>query len=47
VLLIGQLERIELWNPNNYEKYLKESPDTYEGVMQKVMTKLYTKGTEG
>jgi len=42
VLLIGQLERIELWNPDNYEKYLKESPDTYEGVMQKVMEKLYS-----
>lgn len=45
VLLIGQLERIELWNPDTYSKYLKGSPDTYEGVMQKVMTKLYTKNT--
>lgn len=42
VLLIGQLERIELWNPDNYSKYLKGSPDSYEGVMQKVMTKLYS-----
>ncbi len=45
ILLIGQLERIELWNPDTYNKYLKGSPDTYEGVMQKVMTKLYTKNT--
>lgn len=43
VLLLGQIERIEVWNPQAYEKYLKDSPETYEGVMQKVMTKLYTK----
>ena len=47
VLLIGQLERIELWHPSNYEKYLKDSPETYEGVMQKVMTNLYSKKSEG
>lgn len=45
ILLIGQLERIELWNPDTYNKYLKGSSDTYEGVMQKVMTKHYTKNT--
>jgi MraZ protein len=43
VLLLGQIERIEVWNPQAYEKYLKDSPESYEGVMQKVMTKLYTK----
>jgi MraZ protein len=43
VLLLGQIERIEVWNPDAYEKYLKDSPESYEGVMQKVMTKLYTK----
>ncbi len=43
VLLLGQIERIEVWNPEAYEKYLKDSPESYEGVMQKVMTKLYTK----
>lgn len=47
LLLIGQLERIELWNPAAYEKYLKDSSDTYEGVMQKVMTKLYSKDKGG
>jgi MraZ protein len=47
VLLIGQLERIEIWNPATYEKYLKESPDTYEGVMQKVMEKLYSTKPNG
>lgn len=40
VLLLGQLERIELWNPEEYDKYLKASPDTYEDVMQKVMSGL-------
>jgi MraZ protein len=41
VLLIGQIERVELWNPQSYEKYLKGSKDSYEDVMQKVMTKHY------
>lgn len=45
VLLIGQIERIEVWNPDIYEKYLKESPESYEEVMQKVMTKLYSEGS--
>ena len=40
VLLIGQLERIELWNPENYESYLKGNTDTYEDVMEKVMSKI-------
>lgn len=40
VLLIGQLERIELWNPATYEKYLKGNTDTYEDVMEKVMSKI-------
>lgn len=38
VLLLGQLERIELWNPEEYDKYLKGNPDSYEDVMQKVMS---------
>jgi|SRR4030095_8903484 len=42
ILMIGQIERIEVWNPDVYEKYLKESPESYEEVMQKVMTKLYS-----
>ncbi len=40
VLLIGQLERIELWNQANYEKYLKGNTDSYEDVMEKVMSKV-------
>jgi MraZ protein len=40
VLLLGQLERIELWNPKTYDDYLNASPDSYEDVMQKVMSGL-------
>lgn len=42
VMLLGQIERIELWDPSAYDKYLKGGADSYEGVMQKVMTKLYS-----
>jgi len=42
VLMLGQIERIELWNPETYEKYIKSRPDTYENVMQRVMTKVYS-----
>lgn len=41
VLMLGQIERIELWAPGAYEKYMKSRPDTYENVMQRVMTKAY------
>lgn len=42
IMLIGQIERIELWNPDSYEKYLSGSDDSYEDVMQKVMTRMYS-----
>ena len=37
VLLIGQLEWIELWNEEIYNKYIDEGPESYEDVMDKVM----------
>lgn len=40
VLFIGQLEKIELWNEANYEDYLKGNKETYEEVMEKVMSKI-------
>lgn len=40
VLLLGQLERIELWDPKTYEDYLNGNTDSYEDVMQKVMSGL-------
>jgi MraZ protein len=39
ILLIGQLDKIELWNNENYEKYLNDFPESYEDVMEKVMSK--------
>lgn len=38
VLILGQLERIELWDPKGYDEYLKTGADSYEDVMQKVMS---------
>ncbi|HEY3249650.1 MAG TPA: division/cell wall cluster transcriptional repressor MraZ [Ignavibacteria bacterium] len=46
ILMLGQIERIELWNPDVYEKYIKSRPDTYENVMQRVMTKAYNPNKE-
>jgi|SRR4030095_2654466 MraZ protein len=41
VLILGQIERIELWSPKVYDDYIKSRTDTYENVMQKVMSKAY------
>lgn len=46
VLLLGQIERIEIWNPDEYRKYLKKGKDTYESVMQKVMSARFGKKEE-
>jgi MraZ protein len=37
VLLIGQLEKIELWDESVYNKYIESSPESYEDIMDKVM----------
>ncbi len=42
VLLLGQIERIEIWDPENFESYMKSRPDSYENVMQRVMSKIYS-----
>jgi DNA-binding transcriptional regulator/RsmH inhibitor MraZ len=34
------LEKIELWNEENYNKYLADTADSYEDVMEKVMSKV-------
>lgn len=47
ILLIGQLERIEVWDPAVYDKYIAGENESYEGVMQKVMTKLYDNNSGG
>lgn len=35
-LIIGVLERIEIWNPREYQEYLKTQGETYEEVAQRV-----------
>lgn len=37
ILMIGQLERIELWNPEMLDKYFKDNGITYEDVIDKVL----------
>ena len=37
VLLIGQLEKIELWDEKVYDTYIESSPESYEDIMDKVM----------
>jgi MraZ protein len=36
-LLIGALDRIEVWNPEVFEQYLNEQPDSYETLAERVM----------
>ncbi len=37
VLVLGALKKIELWNPDTYNVYLKQSSETYEEIAAKVM----------
>lgn len=37
VLILGVLERIELWNPKTYEEYMTNQPATYETVAEAVL----------
>lgn len=39
VLIIGQLEHIEVWNPKEYKKYLDSADKSYEEVAQTVLQK--------
>jgi MraZ protein len=36
VLILGVLDRIEIWNPAVYEEYQRNHPDTYETVAEQV-----------
>jgi MraZ protein len=36
VLILGVLDRMEIWNPMVYEEYQKNHPDTYETVAEQV-----------
>lgn len=38
VLVIGQLDRIEVWNPEAYGQFEEELDESYEQIAQEVMT---------
>jgi MraZ protein len=37
VIILGVLERIELWNPKVYDTYVKSQAESYENVAQTVL----------
>lgn len=37
VLILGVMERIEIWNPKIYEQYMSNQPATYETVAESVL----------
>ncbi len=39
VFIIGAIKKIEIWNPQNYEAYLKTSELSYEEIAKQVMGK--------
>ena len=38
-LILGVLERIEIWNPTTYREYQKKQPESYENIAQTVLQK--------
>jgi len=40
VRIIGTLDKIEVWNPNVYDEYKKNNPESYEGVAEEVMRQI-------
>lgn len=38
VLILGALQKIEVWNPTLYEEYINQSDETYEQIAAKVMS---------
>ncbi len=39
VLILGVLDRIEVWNPGTYKEYETSQPESYEDVAQTVLQK--------
>jgi MraZ protein len=37
VKILGTLDKIEVWNPEEYEKYRRANPESYESIASKVM----------
>lgn len=38
VIVIGALERIELWSPKNFDDYMNSQQESYESVVEKIMS---------
>lgn len=38
VLILGALNKMEIWNPQTFDDYLKQSKETYEEIAAKVMS---------
>ena len=38
VKIVGQMDHIEFWNPERYEEYLSSREESYDDVLEKVMT---------
>jgi len=39
VLILGAMEKIEVWNPKIYDDYIKQTGQTYEQIAAKVMSR--------
>ncbi len=37
VIILGALKKIEVWNPKDFDEYLKATPETYEQIAAQVM----------
>lgn len=37
VLIIGSLDRVEIWSPKVYEEYITNSPETFESAAEKII----------
>lgn len=42
VLIIGMGDRVELWSPEIYERYVSESDQTVEAILEEVLTRSLT-----
>jgi MraZ protein len=36
-LIIGALDRIEIWNPNIFQEYVNSQPESYESIVEKIL----------
>ena len=39
VLILGVLERMEIWNPKIHNEYMSSQPESYEDIAQRVFSK--------